>query len=264
MSGPSDNRDCTSVLRAITLRHPWPLAFTRFGKDIENRTWVPGFGQLRPGEQLALHAGKAPRITDDSGDEDYLEEIQGSLRWMKSGVVSAEQLDGLRREGIALVRISQALRKVPAEKRARILRAAWALYGFDETEEGMNTKKRKHRSSAPKPWIDALKPLDHEVKKRVHLLPCPFCGGAVALKHLPQEASWSEEWRIEHDTGRCAFVRVSRDTEAEAVTTWNVRAAPARNRVDMACDLIRYWLGDEKLAGLAETVRGILTSEAKP
>lgn len=45
------------MLRALTLRHPWPFAICALGKDIENRTWQPA---LRLGTDIAIHGGKVP------------------------------------------------------------------------------------------------------------------------------------------------------------------------------------------------------------
>lgn len=68
-------------MRAITLRHPWPLAFLRLGKDVENRMWAPH--ELLPGEQLALHAGAAPKVNKDGRiADDYGAEIVGAMEWI--------------------------------------------------------------------------------------------------------------------------------------------------------------------------------------
>lgn len=46
---------------ALTLKHPWPCAVARWGKDIENRTWAPYSSQLSPGDWFAIHGGAEPR-----------------------------------------------------------------------------------------------------------------------------------------------------------------------------------------------------------
>ncbi len=65
-------------MKALTLRHPWPWAICWLGKDIENRTWTPRPDQLKPGEQIAIHGGKAPQTK--SGDIEVIEAID----WMDS------------------------------------------------------------------------------------------------------------------------------------------------------------------------------------
>jgi hypothetical protein len=45
-------------VKALTIRHPWPWAICHWGKDVENRTWQPSAGLLKPGDKLAIHAGK--------------------------------------------------------------------------------------------------------------------------------------------------------------------------------------------------------------
>lgn len=45
-------------MKALTIRHPFPWCICYLGKPLENRNWVPSPGQLRPGEQFAIHAGK--------------------------------------------------------------------------------------------------------------------------------------------------------------------------------------------------------------
>lgn len=83
---------------AVTLRHPWPLAFTAFGKDIENRHWSPN--RLRVGDRIALHAGKAPAVGERlrAADADYWSEIREALAWMRrqgvdfGGPVTAEMI----------------------------------------------------------------------------------------------------------------------------------------------------------------------------
>lgn len=51
-------------MKALTLHHPWPWAVCYFGKDLENRVWRPSPTQLRLGDQLAIHAGKMPSVTE--------------------------------------------------------------------------------------------------------------------------------------------------------------------------------------------------------
>lgn len=43
---------------ALTLKHPWPWAICRLGKDIENRTWRPPDRMVR--EYFAIHGGVSP------------------------------------------------------------------------------------------------------------------------------------------------------------------------------------------------------------
>jgi hypothetical protein len=47
-------------LKALTLKHPWPYAVCRLGKDIENRTWHPG-RKLPVDEWFAIHGGVYPK-----------------------------------------------------------------------------------------------------------------------------------------------------------------------------------------------------------
>lgn len=47
----------TRPLLALTLWPEWAWAITTLDKRIENRTWTPRAGQLRPGEWFAIHAG---------------------------------------------------------------------------------------------------------------------------------------------------------------------------------------------------------------
>lgn len=63
-------------MKAVTLRHPWPYAFTKLGKSIENRAWV---ANLEIGERYAIHAGKAPRLTDD----EYWGDVLEAFGWMR-------------------------------------------------------------------------------------------------------------------------------------------------------------------------------------
>jgi hypothetical protein len=45
-------------MKAVTVRIPWPLAICYLGKPCENSRWQPSLAQLRPGDHLAIHAGK--------------------------------------------------------------------------------------------------------------------------------------------------------------------------------------------------------------
>lgn len=45
---------CTQEIRGLTLKQPWALAVTHFGKDVENRSWSTRYRGL-----VAIHAGKA-------------------------------------------------------------------------------------------------------------------------------------------------------------------------------------------------------------
>lgn len=45
---------------ALTLRHPWPFAILRLGKDVENRFWQPTPTQLPVGDWFAIHGGVKP------------------------------------------------------------------------------------------------------------------------------------------------------------------------------------------------------------
>lgn len=47
-------------MKALTLKHPWPYAICRLGKDIENRTWSPGL-RLGVGDWFAIHGGVSPK-----------------------------------------------------------------------------------------------------------------------------------------------------------------------------------------------------------
>ncbi len=73
-------------MRAVTLRHPWPWAFLRLDKNVENRGWTPN---VPPGERIALHAGRAPTDKND----DYLLEIVAAIRWMRDRGIAVP--DGL-------------------------------------------------------------------------------------------------------------------------------------------------------------------------
>lgn len=63
-------------MKALTLRHPWPWAICRCGKNVENRTWVPA---MRIGERFAIHGGRFPRVVNGkastSADAEYLQNI---------------------------------------------------------------------------------------------------------------------------------------------------------------------------------------------
>ena len=43
---------------ALTLKHPWPFAVARLGKDVENRTWRPR--GLSVGQWFIIHGGAQP------------------------------------------------------------------------------------------------------------------------------------------------------------------------------------------------------------
>lgn len=52
-------------MRALTLRHPWPLMIALGFKDVENREWDERYAELVGlpgliGEQIAIHGGAAP------------------------------------------------------------------------------------------------------------------------------------------------------------------------------------------------------------
>lgn len=47
-------------MRVLTLKHPWPYAVCRLGKDIENRTWSPGH-RLPVDSWFAIHGGVTPK-----------------------------------------------------------------------------------------------------------------------------------------------------------------------------------------------------------
>lgn len=58
-----------SVTYAITLKNPWAHLIAHYGKDVENRTWMPHCGV----DWLLIHAGKgwddsAPEFAGDMGD----------------------------------------------------------------------------------------------------------------------------------------------------------------------------------------------------
>jgi hypothetical protein len=42
---------------ALTLWPEWAWCICYLGKRVENRTWLPQPGQLRPGDRFAIHAG---------------------------------------------------------------------------------------------------------------------------------------------------------------------------------------------------------------
>lgn len=42
---------------ALTLKRPWPYAIFKYGKDIENRVWVPAPDRLRQRDDFYIHAG---------------------------------------------------------------------------------------------------------------------------------------------------------------------------------------------------------------
>ena len=46
-------------MKALTLRHPWPAAIVKLGKDVENRTWTPPVRM--GGQDFAIHGGAVPR-----------------------------------------------------------------------------------------------------------------------------------------------------------------------------------------------------------
>jgi len=52
------------MMRALTIRHPWPWAICYLGKDVENRCWFPSREQLRVGDRFAIHAGKMPSVIE--------------------------------------------------------------------------------------------------------------------------------------------------------------------------------------------------------
>lgn len=45
-------------MKALTIRHPYPWCICYLAKPLENRGWVPSAGQLRPGQNFAIHAGR--------------------------------------------------------------------------------------------------------------------------------------------------------------------------------------------------------------
>lgn len=63
------------MMFAFTLKHPWPYAFLRLGKDVENRGWKPASRHSRT--RLALHGGVYPRGR-------AWDEAQRDLEWMQS------------------------------------------------------------------------------------------------------------------------------------------------------------------------------------
>lgn len=46
-------------MHCLTLKHPWPWAVCRLGKDVENRRWRPPARAV--GEPLLIHGGIVPR-----------------------------------------------------------------------------------------------------------------------------------------------------------------------------------------------------------
>lgn len=60
---------------AFTLKHPWPYAFLRLGKDVENRGWKPASRHSRT--RLALHGGVYPRGR-------HWDEAQRDLEWIQA------------------------------------------------------------------------------------------------------------------------------------------------------------------------------------
>lgn len=45
-------------MKALTLIRPWDQAIVRGPKRVENRDWKPPAALLKPGERLAIHAGR--------------------------------------------------------------------------------------------------------------------------------------------------------------------------------------------------------------
>lgn len=44
-------------LWALTVRQPWAWALVEGHKRVENRSWAPGPGTLKPGDRFVIHAG---------------------------------------------------------------------------------------------------------------------------------------------------------------------------------------------------------------
>ena len=59
----------------------------------------------------------------------------------------------------------------------------------------------------------------------VELKPCPFCGDVAKVAHIVlPNGGW---WAVECASNDCGCIGPSRQTEAEAITTWNTRATQA-------------------------------------
>lgn len=52
-------------MKALCIWQPYALAIARGWKPIENRTWLPPAGSLKPGDYLAIHASKRAVDEDD-------------------------------------------------------------------------------------------------------------------------------------------------------------------------------------------------------
>ena len=79
------------------------------------------------------------------------------------------------------------------------------------------------------------------------LLPCPFCGGKAELwKAYPGDAVWPKRTAFVGCMGECATV-VTRgfETDAEAIATWNRRAAHQERDADARrLDWLEGWMQD--------------------
>jgi hypothetical protein len=87
-------------LKALTLKHPWPYAICRLGKDIENRTWSPGC-RLAVGDWFAIHGGVPPKgaafeeFADDLDDlDDVFPRDRPAAETIMPGIVAVCRFGG--------------------------------------------------------------------------------------------------------------------------------------------------------------------------
>lgn len=89
-------------MKALTMKPPWTWAMLRLGKDYENRKWMPGAHELRPGEWFALHNGKTPKGKARERAEDLAIELaerddRGAVNFaevFREGIVGVARFGG--------------------------------------------------------------------------------------------------------------------------------------------------------------------------
>ena len=109
-------------LLALTVLQPFASAIARFGKDVENRTWLPG-ARLPVGGWLAIHAGMCdyPGAFSDAAAKACPWAVPGMEQWRFGRVFALPEPVPCKG--------AQGLWRVPDDVAARV-RAQWTPFAL--------------------------------------------------------------------------------------------------------------------------------------
>lgn len=79
-------------MKALTLMRPWSLAIVQYGKNIENRSWIPPRSVI--GSTIAIHSGKSI----DYEAMEFIEKVTGKKvpEELPTGIIGTAILTGYK------------------------------------------------------------------------------------------------------------------------------------------------------------------------